>query len=299
MRHGSRVRPAHRRAAAVPMSDSGGAGVKVLIYPGCMVLARFQRYEAASRKLLQHLGYDTLPLKKFCCCGASLVPGATEQWVNLSAYTLALGEQAGADIVTLCGNCTNNFQRVHREYREQPAIREQIDRALGRVGLAYTGTVRAHHILEIMIRRAEELKALRRHSHKMRVAITHPCQVYRPKAITGGGLGPQDFRGLLEGLGIETISYPQEAACCGATALLFDESLAIEQGRRKLASATARGADVLCAACGNCLYLLHRHQVRLQGNGPARSMPVISLPELVAPLLDETYSTSFLSSGVP
>jgi heterodisulfide reductase subunit B len=267
-----------------------------------MVLARFQGYEAASRQVLQQLGYETLFLKEFCCCGASLLPGETEQWVNLSAYTLALGEQAGADIVTLCGNCTGNLKRVNVEYREKASVRKGIDAALGRVGLGYGGGVRVHHILEVLTRRAADLNALRRHSQGTRVAVTHPCQVYRPKEITDGpgeAIGPDAFRGLLEGLGIETVPYPLEAVCCGATALLFDESLAIEQGRRKLASARAHGADVVCASCGNCLYLLDRHQVGMRRNPQTRRMPVTSLPELVAPLLDGTVAAPFASSGVP
>ncbi len=252
--------------------------------------------------LLQQLGYEPVPLNKFSCCGASLLPGATDRWVNISAYTLGLAEQAGADIVTLCGNCTNNFKRVNIDYRERPAVREQIDAALGRVSLGYAGGVRVHHILEILTRRTADLKGLRRRTYNTRVAITQPCQVYRPETITGGSGGapsPEAFRRLLEGLGIELVSYPLEAACCGATALLFDESLAIEQGRQKLASARAHGADVLCAACGNCLYLLDRQQARVRGDQREPRMPVISVSELVAGLLDEAYATPFLSSGIP
>ncbi len=285
--------------AVSALSDSGVGLVKVLIYPGCMVLARFQGYEAASRQLLQRLGYETVPLPTFCCCGASLLPGATEQWTNLSAYTLALGERAEADIVTLCGNCTHNLKRVTMEYRARPRIRKQMDAALGRVGLGYGGAVRVHHILEILCRRVEDLKALCRHAPDQRVSVTHPCQVYRPEAISGGALRPRDFRTLLEGLGFETVSYPQEAACCGATALLFDEALAVEQCRRKLTSARANGADILCAACGNCLYLLHRYQVRMDDGSSVPAIPVASLPELLVPLLDETVLAPSLSRGIP
>ena len=100
--------------------------MKIAIYPGCMVLARFQEYELASRRVLEQLGYEIVELGEFCCCGASLLPGVTDNWVNLAAYTLALAEKVGANIVTLCGNCTNNFKRVNLYLEGNPKVRDEI-----------------------------------------------------------------------------------------------------------------------------------------------------------------------------
>ncbi len=138
--------------------------------------------------------------------------------------------------------------------------------------------------MEVLNGRLEDIQKLVRRQLKFKVAITHPCQVLRPKEIACSQdnlIGPQTLRTIIKSLNAETIDYPEEYECCGATALLFDEELGIGQGRSKLESAGAHGADVICAACGNCLLLLDRYQNKIVRTNPDSKMPVISLPQLV------------------
>ncbi len=54
-----------------------GVNLKIIIFLGCMVLARFQEYEMTSEMILKQLGFEITQLSEFCCCGASLMPGVT------------------------------------------------------------------------------------------------------------------------------------------------------------------------------------------------------------------------------
>lgn len=247
-------------------------------------MARFQDYEIASRVVLEELGYEIVDMYEFCCCGASLLPGVTDNWVNLSAYNLALAEESGADIVTLCGNCTNNFKRANLYFEKDPKIRDKTKSTLRKLGLNYSGKTKIYHLIEILYERLRDIQSLVKGKLKLKVALTHPCQVFTPREITGtqdNPLEPQALRIIVKSLNVETINYPREYECCGATALLFDEKLAINQGRLRLESAKAQGADVVCAACGNSLFLLDRYQNEMRQINPDLKIPVISLSQLV------------------
>lgn len=258
--------------------------MRIAVYPGCMVLARFQEYELASRLVLEQLGYEIVDLDEFCCCGASLLPGVTDNWINLSVYSLALAEQSGVDIVTLCGNCTNNFKRANLDFEKDQQTREKTGAVLGKLDLTYEGKVKVQHLIEVLINRLEDIRKLVKRYLKCKVAITFPCQVLRPKEITciqDGRTGPQAFRKILKSLNVEIIDYPKEHECCGATALLFDEEAGVSHGRAKLESAKVHGADVISAACGNCLFLLDRYQNKIAKINPDLRMPVVSLSQLI------------------
>lgn len=257
-----------------------GANLKIIIFPGCMVLARFHEYEMASEMILKQLGYEIIELPEFCCCGSSLMPGVTDNWINLSAHTLALAEKYGAEIVTLCGSCTGNFRRTNHYLSRDPEVRDRIRSALGKLNLNYEGDVKVRHIIEVLIDRQEDIrKRVRRHL-KFKVAVTCPCQILRPKEISGT-ITQQDLQIMLESLGVQTVVYPQQYECCGATALLFDEQFGMDKGMSKLESARAHGADVFCTSCGNCLYQMDRYQNKMYQNNPDRKIPVFSLPQLI------------------
>lgn len=250
-----------------------------------MVLARFQDYELASRLVLEQLGYELVNLDKFCCCGASLLPGVTDNWINLSAYTLALAEKSGSELITLCGNCTNNFKRANLYLEKDPKLREKTDASLKELGLAYRGRVKVRHIMEVLYERRADLKNLAKRKVQHKVALTHPCQVLRPEEIREaeeGIVGPETLKSILQSLDIEVVEYPKEFDCCGATALLFDEELALSQGKSKLESAKKHGAEALCAACGNCLYLLGRFQNKMFEADKDSRIPVLSVSQIAA-----------------
>jgi heterodisulfide reductase subunit B len=258
-----------------------------------MVLARFQEYEMASRMILERLEFEVIDLSEFCCCGASLMPGVTDNWLNLSVYTLALAEKSGADLVTLCGNCTNNFRRANLYFEKDPKVREQTQSILGQLELSYGGGVNVRHLIEVLIDKQKDIRKLVQHQLKFKVAVTFPCQILRPKEIAGT-VKPQALRMLLKSLGVKTIEYPEEYECCGATALLFDEKLGIAKGMSKLESARAHGAEVYCSSCGNCLYLMDRYQNQMYKNDPDRKIPILSLPQLVGLLFGYSKESLYI-----
>jgi heterodisulfide reductase subunit B len=250
-------------------------------YPGCLVLQRMPEYEAATRAVLHELGIELEIVQQAACCGAPVVESFTADWVYLAAYNLALVERMGHDtVVTLCGSCTNALTRGARALQD-PDVRAEANRRLASLGLSVTGQVTAKHLVRLLAEREEELRTRIVRPLSLRVALTNPCQVFRPGDAMGfdDPVAPQSLRRLVELTGAQVIEYGGEDACCGATLYLADPDLALAAGRRKLE--TTRGADLLLHGCGNCQLLLRRFQRLIVRDEPGLRRPALLLPQLV------------------
>jgi heterodisulfide reductase subunit B len=253
---------------------------RMILYPGCLVLSRFHEYEMASRQILKKLGIEVLEMEEFCCCGSSVVPGVRDDWVNLPAYSLASAEKVGVDIITLCGSCTNTFSRANLLFQREPDLLERVNIRLEQLGLRYTGSTKVRHILEILADSVDEIGDSVVNPPKLKIALSHPCQIMRPAEIVGEN-NPLKFQAMHEvvsALRAEVVDYSEEQECCGSAILLADKAMALEAGKRKLESATDAGAELLCVCCGNCLLLLDRHQSQM---GLKKRIPVVSLPQII------------------
>ncbi|HJX37608.1 MAG TPA: CoB--CoM heterodisulfide reductase iron-sulfur subunit B family protein [Anaerolineae bacterium] len=249
------------------------------MFPGCLVLQRMPQYEKATRRVLEEIDIHLENIAYAACCGAPL-ESFTDKWLYLAIYNLALAEQMGLDVVTLCGNCANTLSRA-KTAMVDPGLRAQVNETLQRLGLRFTGEARVQHLIRLLSEHLDELREKVTRQLSLRVAVTHPCQALRPSAVMGfdDPLQPEAMRRIVELTGAEVVDYEAEHDCCGATLYLADEQLGLEAGRRKLASAA--GADVLVDACGNCQLLLERFQGLLVRSAEQERMAVLTVPQLL------------------
>jgi succinate dehydrogenase / fumarate reductase cytochrome b subunit len=243
------------------------------------VLQRMPQYEKAAKRVLRELDIDLEDVPHVACCGAPL-ESFTDQWLYLAAYNLSLAERMGLDILTLCGNCTNALLRAKAALAD-PSLRRQVNERLHKIGLLIEGRTTVKHLVQVLSEQMEVLRGKTKSKLSMKVALTHPCQAFRPHEILAfdDPLQPQVMRHIVELTGTEVITYEREYDCCGSTLYLVDQQLALEAGQRKLSSAAE--ADVLVDACGNCQLLLERFQGHIRQRSPGPTMPVLTLPQLL------------------
>ncbi|MGB3903774.1 MAG: CoB--CoM heterodisulfide reductase iron-sulfur subunit B family protein [Anaerolineae bacterium] len=249
------------------------------LFPGCLVLQRMPQYEKAGKRVLRELDISVASIAYAACCGAPL-ESFTDKWLYLAAYNLSLAERMGFPVLTLCGNCTSSLLRADVALRD-PSHRLLVNDKLDEIGLHFEGGTRVIHLVQVLSEQLEGLRDTVRAELSLKVALTHPCQAFRPHEVLGfdDPLQPQAMRSIVELTGAEVVPYDAEYDCCGSTLYLVNEQLGLEAGQRKLSSAA--GADVLVDACGNCQLLLERFQ-GLMNEGRAESkMPVLTLPQLL------------------
>ena len=291
-----------------PATDSpqlATCNLQLAFYPGCLVLQRMPEYELATRAVLGALGIELELVQQAACCGSPVVESFTADWVYLAAYNLALVEGMGRrTVVTVCGGCTNTLARAARILRRDPGGRAEANRRLEPMGLSVTGEVEPIHLVRLLSQREEEVRARIVHPLSLRVALTNPCQVFRPSEVMGAAktaedakgkkeslrslrplrfdedpMAPHSLRRLVELTGAEVVEYGGEDECCGATLYLADPDLALAAGRRKLEAVGE--ADLLLHGCGNCHLLLRRFQRKITHGEAALRKRALLLPQLI------------------
>ncbi len=257
--------------------------MKFAFYPGCLVLQRMPEYELATRAVLGALGIELEIVQQAVCCGSPVVESFSAAWVHLAAYNLARVAQMGHDtVVTVCGGCTNTLVRGARAL-QAPDARAEAKRRLEPLGLPVSGRVAVKHLLQLLAEREQDVRARITRPLALRVALTNPCQVFRPGDVKGTGdddpMKPQRMRRLVELTGAEVLEYGGEDECCGATLYMAAPKLSLAAGRRKLE--LTKDADVLLHSCGNCHLLLRRFQRLIIRDEQRLRKRALFLPQLL------------------
>lgn len=249
------------------------------LFPGCLVLALFPEYELASKKVLALLDIQTCTLPETICCG-SVLQSVTPHWIYLAAYNLALAEQSGREIITLCGGCTNSFKRLQWMCKTNPLLLDEINRVLAQVGLSFHNTVSVSHILEILWQRKAALQKLCSQSLNLRAAVMNPCQVFRPAHIMhfDDAEHPRVMQNLISSSVAEVIPYSMEDDCCGSSLSMSQQSAAFRAGQARLEELARKETDIIITACGNCHLLLQNMQSAYHSGRP---IPCLFLPQLL------------------
>ena len=258
-------------------------GLVYAFYPGCLVLQRMPEYEAATRAVLMRLGLELRIVQQPVCCGSPVIESSSADWLYPAAYNLARVEDMGLDtVVAVCGGCTNTLTRAARAISD-PDVRLAVNRRLAPLGLSVTGRVAVKHLIRLLVESEDDLRAQIVRPLSLRIALTNPCQAFRPGELMGHErpMKPQDLRRLVTLTGAEVVAYGGEDECCGATLYLADRGLALAAGRRKLEAVAGESADLLLHGCGNCQLLLRRFQRLIVREDSTLRIQALMLPQLL------------------
>ena len=79
--------------------------MKFALFLGCNIPARVEQYEAASRAVLGELGVELIDTDRFNCCGYPIRNFDFKAFLLASVRNLALAEELGLNVMTLCKCC--------------------------------------------------------------------------------------------------------------------------------------------------------------------------------------------------
>ncbi|MCJ7561292.1 heterodisulfide reductase-related iron-sulfur binding cluster, partial [Candidatus Bathyarchaeota archaeon] len=156
---------------------------KYLIFLGCAIPYRVLAYEISARRVLQKLGVELVEMPEYGCCGLPLDPVSHEIMLILAARNLALAEQQGLNILTLCPGCAGTLKKVNKILKEDKALREQINGHLKESGLEFKGTVETKHLIQVLMEDVglEKIKnSVVKPLTMLKVAEHNGCHILRP-----------------------------------------------------------------------------------------------------------------------
>lgn len=260
---------------------------KYLMFLGCAIPYRVAAFEISARKILGKLGIELVEMPEFNCCGLPLDPVSHEMMLILAARNLAMAEQKGLNIITLCPGCAGTLKKVNKMLKEDKALRDEINHHLKEAGLEFKGTVDAKHFMQVLIEDVglEKIKdSVVKPLTMLKVAEHNGCHILRPKEFIGfdDPEDPKTLKTLIEATGATCLDYMDETECCGAPSVGVSDKVALELARDKLKHIKSVEAQALVTICPFCHIMYDTNELRIEKTfNEVYGIPILHYPQLL------------------
>jgi len=261
--------------------------MKCALFLGCTIPARLTQYESSSRAVLEKLGVELIDIKEFNCCGYPLRNIDFKASILASARNIALAEKENLPMLILCKCGFGMLKHAAHIVKEDPSLRNEINTALKKEGLAYNKGVEIRHLLSVLYHDigTDAIKEkITRPFKDLKIATHYGCHALRPSEITqfDDPVNPSLFDNLVALTGAESINWEKRLDCCGAPLTGVNDDLSMDLTEKKLANAKESGADFLCDACSYCHIQFDTVQA-IMNNTPGTNtlLPAILYPQLL------------------
>ena len=255
---------------------------------GCTVPVRNLNYELSARWVARQLGLELVDLDDFQCCGFPLKSINNFDSLVVAARNLALAEQAGLPVCTLCSACGAFLSEANHLLQQRSDLLSPVNDRLKIAGLEYKGTTQVKHFIRILY---EEIGL-----EKIREKISHPlsgftfaphygCHYIKP-ARTAGGIdpveNPKSLTELIEVTGAKALQYETLLDCCGGSVLGIKEDLANTLAGNKLSEVDRLGGNGLVLICPFCNVMFENQQKKIEKKLEKKlKVPVFYYPQLL------------------
>lgn len=263
--------------------------MKFTLYLGCTVPVRAMNYELAARRTAERLGIEFVDVPGLTCCGYPARPLDQEAALLMTANNLALVEEQGLDVCTLCSACTSTLVEANRRLQADEDLRAEVNEQLADItGRRYEGTVTVRHYARILyedvgLDRLREMAQV--DLSALSFAVHYGCHFLKPAHIYDGFDDPENphtLGDLVEVTGARLVSYEEEAECCGGGILAVDQETALAIAKSKLDHVRVTDADGMVLICPFCdiMYEVNQRSIERQF-GVTYRLPVLYYPQLL------------------
>jgi len=263
--------------------------VEYTLFLGCTVPVRALNYEISARRVAEKLGLQLSDDPDFSCCGYPIKSVHRYGYLLMAARNLALAEEKGLPLCTLCSACCGSLTEANHEIKENEKLRKQINEDLFEwVGLHYEGGVRVTHFIRVLdqeVGKKRISEQIRTDLSPLRVAPHYGCHYTKPSTIYNKTEDPEDPKSLDELIkvtGAQSVQYEDKLQCCGGGVLAIDEQVALAMAHRKLDHLKSQQADAMILICPFCNVMYEGNQRKIEKSYQTEyKMPILYYPQLL------------------
>lgn len=240
--------------------------MKVAFYPGCTAQTDQFGYEASVRSIMPHLEVELIEMEGAGCCGYPAYSSVNEAaWYYSSARNMALAEQIGLPMLTLCNGCHLSFTETKHSLGKDLILKGKINELLAKEWLHYEGDVELLHIFELLHDRlgAEKISAAVTKPLTSFMFGAHPgCHAIRPSKLgrPDEAENPRKLDDLINWIGAQAVDYPGKIDCCGSSLASVSGKTVMEIAGDKLVTIDVLGLDGLVTTCPFCFKVYDNKQ---------------------------------------
>ena len=262
--------------------------MKYAFFPGCVLESAAKEDYMATKAVAKRLGIQIEEINGWTCCGASHVQDI-EPLTTLAtnARNIAIAEEQGLDILTVCNTCTLMLREAKKELDEDVTKRTQVNNMLAQIGKEYKGTSNITHFLWVLIRdyglnnlKAKVVKPLT----GLRVAEYYGCHILRPQETMDfeDYQLPTSLFDLITAIGATPIDFSRKLDCCGFHAVYPAHDSVMEMTGSINADAAKEGADCVVTPCPLCQMQLDMFQKEAEQTvAKDKDMPILHMSQLI------------------
>ncbi len=262
--------------------------MKYAFFLGCTIPARARNYELSARKVAETVGIDLIETDRFMCCGFPIKAADRDAATLMAAYNLALAQEKGLDICSLCSSCASQLAESAHHLSWDEDERARVNERLSAVGLTYNKGPRVRHFARILFEEvgAETIKThLKKDLTGLNIAVHYGCHYLKPSSIHDhfdDVEDPESIEDLVALTGAKIVDYPGKKMCCGGPVLPVDEKLALSVTKKKLDTLVEAKADALCLVCPFCSVMYDGNQKSIESEfGVTYNLPVLYLTQVL------------------
>ena len=242
--------------------------MKITPFWGCMIPLKYPQMESAIRFSAAALGIEFVETNRFSCCPDPIYfkAGDKMMWYTLAARNLAIAEQMGHDIVTMCSGCTSTLCEVNYHLKNNRKLRSKVNKRLAKVGLEFQGTISVRHIVTLLrddIGLDSVNQSVRYPITDLKVAIHYGCHLLKPSEImqVEDPMVPSILYDLFRAIGTTPIHHYEYLTCCGKAAT--DRDIGLNMSHALFRSIVDSEADCLGLICPTCFDSFDLGQLRV------------------------------------
>ena len=264
--------------------------MKFALFTGCVAKGATRELMLSTMKSAEGLGIEFVEMKSASCCGAGVVSEKNPLLADaLNARTIAIAEEQGLDLVTICSTCQAILKKTECHVDSDPAYKEKVNTVLEEGGHQYAGgKVKIQHFANVL--GTEEGLTLLRDKVKrpltgLKTAAFYGCYVLRPSGLSlyEDPDNPTGMEEIFKILGATPVYYESRTKCCGFPIIMMNKDASHDMAGNALIDAIDSGADCVVTGCPLCHLSLDAYQPEIDKmNKKGCSIPILHLPQLVA-----------------
>ncbi|MEO0094327.1 MAG: CoB--CoM heterodisulfide reductase iron-sulfur subunit B family protein [candidate division WOR-3 bacterium] len=261
--------------------------MKVVPFWGCMMPLKYPQMELAIRKTLPNLGVELVDIEGFTCCPDPIYFKSRDKmkWLTIAARNLAVAEETGLDVITMCSGCISTLKEAQYILAEDEELRNIVNQRLRKISKEYKGIVKVKHVT-VMIRDDLGMGAVARSVKRpltgIRVGIHYGCHLLKPSQImhVDDADYPQILDDFVRAMGAIPVEHKERMLCCGKGCM--DDELPLEMTESIFSAIDAENADCMGLICPTCFSSFDLGQLMIaRKKGREFNIPVIYLFQLL------------------
>lgn len=266
--------------------------MKMAIAWGCLMPTRRSLigYEAATRKVLEHLGVEVVDIPNETCCAPFWMQSLDlTTSIAMAARNLAKAEEMGLNVLTPCSGCFHSYKRVNYTLEKYPEIHAQVDDILSDADLSYSGNIESRHLVDFLYTDIGPHKIKAKTEVDLtglEVGLRYGCHMLKPHELLNIEYSerPTFADQILEILGVTSKQYSGRHRCCGGLLRGIQDDVADRVLHERLVDADNADLDGLVTVCSLC-HLQHdmgQRLIKKKFGMDELEIPVLHYPQILA-----------------